>query len=122
MRGHVLPLVIAMMAISSELGAQMRPEVSGANAAVVADHPLAAAAGADVLRRGGNAMDAAITMAAVLSVVRPHMNGLGGDAFLLYRDAKSGRVYALNGSGRSGRLARPEVFRERNLTTVPDTG
>jgi gamma-glutamyltranspeptidase/glutathione hydrolase len=122
MRGDVLTLVIAMMAISSELAAQMRPEVSGANAAVVADHPLAAAAGADVLRRGGNAMDAAITMAAVLSVVRPHMNGLGGDAFLLYRDARNGKVYALNGSGRAGRLARPEVFRERGLTEVPDTG
>ena len=122
MRGRVLLLVIAMTAISSELAAQMRPEVSGSNAAVVADHPLAAAAGADVLRRGGNAIDAAITMAAVLSVVRPHMNGLGGDAFMLYREAKSGKVYALNGSGRAGRLARPEVFRERGLTEVPDTG
>jgi gamma-glutamyltranspeptidase/glutathione hydrolase len=100
----------------------MRPEVSGATAAVVADHPLAAAAGLDVLRRGGNAMDAAITMAAVLAVVRPHMNGIGGDAFLLYRDAKSGKVYGLNGSGRAGRLAQPQVFRERDLTAVPDTG
>jgi gamma-glutamyltranspeptidase len=114
--------VIVMMSASAELSAQMRPEVSGPTAAVVADHPLAAVAGADVLRRGGNAMDAAITMAAVLSVVRPHMNGLGGDAFLLYREAKSGKIYALNGSGRAGRLARPEVFRERGLTAVPDTG
>ena len=111
-----------MMPISTELAAQMRPDVTGTTAAVTADHPLAAAAGADVLRRGGNAMDAAITMAAVLAVVRPHMNGVGGDAFLLYREAKSGKIYALNGSGRSGRLARPEVFRERGLTSVPDTG
>ncbi len=115
-------MVIAMMPLSSQLSAQMRPEVSGATAAVVADHPLAAAAGLDVLRRGGNAMDAAITMAAVLAVVRPHMNGIGGDAFLLYRDAKSGKVYGLNGSGRAGRLAQPQVFRERDLTAVPDTG
>src|SRR5688500_10638624 len=122
MRVRVLLLVIAMTAISSELAAQMRPEVSGSSAAVVADHPLAAAVGADVLRRGGNAMDAAITMAAVLSVVRPHMNGLGGDAFLLYREAKSGRVYALNGSGRSGGFATTKLFHDRGLTEVPDTG
>lgn len=120
----ILPILMvsAMLPISSELAAQMRPDVTGANAAVVADHPLAAAAGADVLRRGGNAMDAAITMAAVLSVVRPHMNGVGGDAFLLYRDAKNGRIFALNGSGRAGRLAQPQVFRDRGLTEVPDTG
>ncbi len=117
-----LLIVTAMMPVSSELAAQMRPDVIGETAAVVAGHPLAAAAGLDVLRRGGNAMDAAITMAAVLAVVRPHMNGIGGDAFMLYRDAKSGRVYALNGSGRAGRLAQPQVFRERGLTAVPDTG
>jgi gamma-glutamyltranspeptidase / glutathione hydrolase len=102
--------------------AQVRTDVAGMQAAVVADHPLAASAGADVLRRGGNAMDAAITMAAVLAVVRPHMNGLGGDAFLLYRDAKSGKIYALNGSGRAGRLATPKAFRDRGLRAIPDTG
>jgi gamma-glutamyltranspeptidase / glutathione hydrolase len=121
-RACALLILIAMMPVSSELAAQMRPDVTGTTAAVVADHPLAAAAGMDVLRRGGNAMDAAITMAAVLGVVRPHMNGVGGDAFLLYRDARSGHVYALNGSGRAGRLAQPQVFRERGLTAVPDTG
>lgn len=121
-KGSWLLILIVMMPVSSELAAQMRPDVTGATGAVVADHPLAAAAGVDVLRRGGNAMDAAITMAAVLAVVRPHMNGVGGDAFLLYRDARSGRVYALNGSGRAGRLAQPQVFRERGLSEVPDTG
>ncbi len=119
---RALLILMAMLFVRSELAGQMRPDVSGATAAVVADHPLAAAAGADVLRRGGNAMDAAITMAGVLAVVRPHMNGIGGDAFLLYRDARSGRVYALNGSGRAGRLAQPQVFRERGLNAVPDTG
>lgn len=119
---HVLLCVCLMTIVANDAGAQMRPDVSGTQAAVVADHPLAAQAGADVLRRGGNAMDAAITMAAVLSVVRPHMNGIGGDAFVLYRDAKSGKIYALNGSGRAGVLAVPKTFRDRGLTAVPDTG
>src|SRR5687767_11678222 len=77
------------------LQAMMRPDVMGREAAVVSDHVLASNAGAAVLRRGGNAVDAAITMAAVLAVVRPHMNGVGGDNFLLIREAKTGRVHAL---------------------------
>ena len=99
-----------------------RPEVRGTGGAVSAGHPLAAAAGHDVLRRGGNAMDAAIAMAGVLAVVRPHMNGAGGDAFALYYDAADGRVHAMNGSGRAGALATPDLFAERGLDEVPGTG
>lgn len=78
--------------------------------ATVAGHPLATAIGIEVLEKGGNAMDAAIAMAAVLAVVRPHMCGLGGDAFALHFEAATGKVRALNGSGRSGSLATPEFF------------
>ncbi|MGH7551644.1 MAG: gamma-glutamyltransferase [Longimicrobiales bacterium] len=102
--------------------AQNRPDVMGREAAVVASHPLAALAGAEVLRKGGNAIDAAISMAAVLAVVRPHMNGVGGDAFLLLRDGRSGKVQALNGSGRAGSLATAALFREKGLTEVPPAG
>ncbi len=122
MQSRCVLFLIFMLSLSTQAAAQMRPDLTGTQAAVVADHPLAAAAGADVLRRGGNAMDAAITMAAVLAVVRPHMNGIGGDAFLLYRDGRNGRIYALNGSGRAGQLAQPELFRSRGLDAVPDTG
>lgn len=113
---------LALAALATNASAQMRPEVNGTRGAVTADHPLAAAAGAEVLRRGGNAVDAAITMAAVLAVVRPHMNGLGGDAFMLIREAGSDRVHALNGSGRSPRGATPEVYRRRGLTEMPEYG
>ena len=101
---------------------QHRPDVSGREAAVVADHPLAVAAGHDVLRRGGNAVDAAIAMAGVLAVVRPHMNGVGGDAFGLFVDGKTGAITALNGSGRSGALAAPEFFTSRGRKSVPSSG
>lgn len=92
------------------------------HAAVVADHPLAAAEGMNVLRRGGNAVDAAITMAAVLAVVRPHMSGVGGDAFILMREGRSGRVRALNGSGRSPAAATTDTLRALGFTEMPDTG
>jgi gamma-glutamyltranspeptidase/glutathione hydrolase len=90
---------------------------------VTADHPLAAQAGLAVLEQGGNAMDAAITMAAVLSVARPHMNGLGGDMFLLYYEAKTGRVYGLNASGPAG--SRASIARVKTLgrsDRMPETG
>lgn len=104
------------------LDAQGRPQASGLEAAVSSDHPLASAAGADVLRRGGNAIDAAITMASILTVTRPHMNGPGGDVFMIYYDAKTKRVYTLNGAGRAGSKATPAFFASRNLTDVPNSG
>ncbi len=99
-----------------------RPDVRGTRGAVAAGHPLAAAAGIDVLRRGGNATDAALAMAGVLAVARPHMNGVGGDAFALFYDGESGEVHALNGSGRAGAKAEPSFFRDRGHDAVPETG
>jgi gamma-glutamyltranspeptidase/glutathione hydrolase len=100
----------------------MRPDVGGIEAAVTSDHVLASAAGMDVLKRGGNAVDAAITMAGVLAVVRPHMNGVGGDNFMLIRLAKTGEIVALNGSGRAGARATPAFFAAKGLKAVPGTG
>lgn len=90
--------------------AQNRPDVRGTHGAVSSDHPLATQAGLRVLQNGGNATDAIIAMAGVLAVVRPHMNGVGGDAFAIFYDGASGEVTALNASGRSGALATPEFF------------
>ena len=100
----------------------MRPDVGGIEAAVTSDHVLASAAGMDVIKRGGNAVDAAITMAGVLAVVRPHMNGVGGDNFMLIRLQKTGEVIALNGSGRAGAKATPAFFEAKGLKTVPSSG
>jgi gamma-glutamyltranspeptidase/glutathione hydrolase len=100
----------------------MRPDVGGIEAAVTSDHVLASAAGMDVIKRGGNAVDAAITMAAVLTVVRPHMNGVGGDNFMLIRLQKTGEVVALNGSGRAGAKATPAFFQAKGLKDVPSSG
>ncbi|MBT8404364.1 MAG: gamma-glutamyltransferase [Gemmatimonadetes bacterium] len=99
-----------------------RPDVRGTRGAVVSDHPLASAAAHDVLRRGGNAIDAAVAAAGVLAVVRPHMNGMGGDAFALIYEAATGEVHALNGSGRAGALATPEFFAAAGDSTMPYVG
>ncbi|MBK8249975.1 MAG: gamma-glutamyltransferase [Gemmatimonadetes bacterium] len=121
---HLRPILI-VAALATRPGAAqelMRPDVTGRFAALTSDHSLATAAGSEVLRRGGNAVDAAIAMAGVLAVVRPHMNGVGGDLFMLYREAKSGRVYALNGSGAAGSGATPQAFAAKGLKDVPGTG
>jgi gamma-glutamyltranspeptidase len=117
-----LNLAMLLLGVALPASAQQRPQLAGTEAAVVADHPLAAAAGADVLRRGGNAVDAAVTMAAILAVVQPHRSGLGGDAFLLYRQAASGRVFALNGSGRASERAAREYFASLGLDGMPADG
>jgi gamma-glutamyltranspeptidase/glutathione hydrolase len=117
----LLLLPVAIGAVVGQ-GMPMRPDVSGWQAALSSDHALATEAGAAVLRAGGNAIDAAVTMAGVLSVVRPHMNGVGGDAFVLYREARTGKVYAVNGSGAAGSKATPAFFAEKKLTSIPSTG
>jgi gamma-glutamyltranspeptidase / glutathione hydrolase len=66
---------------------------------VAAPQFLAAQAGAHILEEGGNAVDAAIAAKAVMGVVQPYMNGMGGDLFAIYYDAKTGRLYGLNSSG-----------------------
>lgn len=89
---------------------------------VAAPHYLAAEAGLDILKMGGNAIDAAIAASAALQVVYPFVCGLGGDVFMLIYDAKSGELYGLNGSGRSAQMATIERYHELGYTTMPTLG
>jgi gamma-glutamyltranspeptidase len=89
---------------------------------VVCPHRLASAAGADILRAGGNAIDAAIATQAALGVVYPHMTGLGGDAFWLIYDAAHQGLLGLNGSGRAAQSATVEFYRDQKLTQIPHRG
>lgn len=109
--------------ISEEIaGSDIRPEVGGLSGAVVSEHPLASQVGYEVLKAGGNAVDAAVSMAGVLAVVRPHMNSVGGDMFGLFYEASTGKVTALNASGAAGEVGTPAFFTDKGLTRVPGSG
>ena len=99
-----------------------RAAVLARNGMVATAHPLATAAGLEVLQRGGNAMDAAVAAALVTGVVLPAMCGLGGDAFVLYYEAASRKVTAFYGSGPAARAATREFFVERGYQKMPFYG
>lgn len=89
---------------------------------VAAESPLAAQAGVQALARGGNAVDAAVTANAVMGVVEPMMNGMGGDLFVMYYDAKSGKLYGLNASGWSPKGLTPQFLKVKGITKMPEFG
>jgi len=93
-----------------------------ANGMVVSSQPLATQAGLEILKRGGNAIDATVAMAAVLNVVEPMSTGIGGDAFILLYLAKGRELKALNASGRAPYAATPDYFKEKKIARIPDTG
>ncbi|MDH5315036.1 MAG: gamma-glutamyltransferase [Gemmatimonadota bacterium] len=92
-----------------------RSTVYAPDGMVATSQPLASAAGLEVLRLGGNAIDAAITAAAVLSVTEPHMTGIGGDMFAIVWLAREQKLVALNASGRAGSLMTRETLQARGF-------
>jgi gamma-glutamyltranspeptidase/glutathione hydrolase len=89
---------------------------------VATSHYLASQAGAQILARGGSAMDAAIAANAVLGVTEPMMNGVGGDLFLIYWDSKSGRLYGLNASGWAPQKLTPAYLNREGFHAMPHEG
>ncbi|HLH30900.1 MAG TPA: gamma-glutamyltransferase, partial [Terriglobia bacterium] len=96
-----------------------RSPVLGMNGMVATSQPLASVAALRVLQDGGNAVDAAISAAAVLNVVEPNSTGIGGDMFALVFMKQDGKPVGLNGSGWAGSKASVEFFKQRHLTDVP---
>ena len=99
-----------------------RPAAQSPHGMVTSPHALASRAGADILKRGGSAVDAAVATSATLSVVYPHMTGIGGDAFWLIYDAATGAVRYIDGGGRATSLAPIDAFARRGLAEVPYRG
>jgi gamma-glutamyltranspeptidase/glutathione hydrolase len=99
-----------------------RPVTMGPQGMVTCPHALASQAGVDVLRAGGSAVDAAIAASAALAVLYPHMTSIGGDAFWLIHDARTGAVRYLDGGGRAAASASIDWFTSRGHTEVPFRG
>src|SRR5271167_2251625 len=89
---------------------------------VAASQTLASQAGARVLEEGGNAIDAAIAANAVLGVVEPAMNGMGGDLFAIIYEAKSGKLYGLNASGWAPAALTVELLKQKGITDMNRAG
>src|ERR1700675_5052408 len=92
-------LTILTIPVSAQDRSHARSMVLTPDGIVATSHVQASVAGAQILARGGSAVDAAIAANAVLGVTEPMMNGMGGDLFAIYWDAKSGKLYGLNSSG-----------------------
>src|SRR5437763_15146919 len=107
-------------------GQEPRPTTMAHRCTVYATHgmiatsqPLATAAGLAVLERGGNAIDAAVTAAAVLNVAEPMMTGIGSHMFAIVWSARDRKLYGLNWSGRAGRLMSRDAVLPRGHRTMP---
>ncbi|HET9148304.1 MAG TPA: gamma-glutamyltransferase family protein [Acetobacteraceae bacterium] len=98
-----------------------RSPVFAARAMAATSMPAATLAALDALRAGGNAMDAAVTAAAVLAVIEPQSTGIGGDCFCLYAPAGTGEVIAMNGSGRAPAAATIDYFEGHGITALEQT-
>jgi len=99
-----------------------RSEVLGQNGMAATAHPLATQVALDILKKGGNAVDAAIAANAMLGLVEPASCGIGGDLFAIIWDAKSKKLYGLNASGRSPKSLSAAYFSENEIEYIPYTG
>ena len=117
-----LALLIASMSVPAQDRSHARSMVITRYGIVATSHVQASQAGAQILARGGSAVDAAIAANAVLGVTEPMMNGIGGDLFALYWDAKTGKLYGLNASGWAPQGLTIEHLKAKGATSMPQSG
>src|SRR5256714_6139047 len=121
-----LYLSIVILTAGQNVDAQDRSQgrsmVISRNGIVAAESPLAAQAGVRILERGGNAVDAAIATNAMMGVVEPMMNGIGGDLFAIVYDAKATKLYGLNASGWAPKGLTIEFLQKQGLKEMPKSG
>jgi gamma-glutamyltranspeptidase/glutathione hydrolase len=131
-RTHLLVLPLALVLVSAGTLAQQsnpprhplvgRSVVATRYGIVAASQPLAARAGVQILERGGNAVDAAIATNAVMGVVEPQNNGIGGDLFVMIYDAKTRTLHGLNAGGWAPTGLTPAFLRNKGMKTMPQRG
>jgi gamma-glutamyltranspeptidase / glutathione hydrolase len=131
---RILPRVlfsVVLIAVAIPMGvpvcdaqdrSQGRSMVISRGGIVAAESPLAAQAGARILERGGNAVDAAIATNAMMGVVEPMMNGIGGDLFAIVYDVKANKLYGLNASGWAPKGLTIEYLQKQGIRSMPQQG
>ncbi len=115
-------LLLGVASMTAQNRSQARSMVISRGGIVAASQTLASQAGAQVLARGGSAADAAIAANAVLAVVEPMSCGMGGDLFVIYREAATGKLWGLNASGWAPRGLTIERLKERGHSAMPQSG
>ena len=115
-------LLLAMGHLSGQGRNYGRSQVITQQGIAATSQTLASQAAVQILARGGTAVDAAIAANAVLAVVEPMKNGLGGDLFAIYYDSKTGKLQGLNASGPAPRALSPEFLAKQGVTTMPQQG
>lgn len=119
-----IQFTVAVMAADRVTGFDFatRSPVLATEAMAATSQPLATQVALDVMRKGGNAIDAAIAANAMLGLVEPTGNGIGGDIFAIVWDAKSKQLYGLNGSGRSPKSLSLQWFKDNGYDKIPSHG
>src|SRR3984957_4611647 len=127
--GHTQRLIFFLLAIAlltmtaqTQNRTQGRSMVVSRGGIVATESPLASQAGAMILARGGNAIDAAVAANAVVGVVEPMMNGMGGDLFVIVYEAKTGKLYGLNASGWAPAKLSIEFLHDKGEDNMPQHG
>ena len=92
--------------------------ILGSNAMLASSHPIASSVGLEILKSGGNAVDAALAMNGVLCIAEPHMTGVGGDCFAMLSVDGSTNIKVLNGSGKSSEKATAANLRKKNISVI----
>src|SRR5437879_5268675 len=124
MRSAILltSFVLLAMSVSAQERSYGRSMVINDHGIVATSQTLASQAGAQILARGGSAIDAAIAANATLGVVEPESCGMGGDLFAIYWDAKTGKLTAINSSGWAPKGLTIEHLKSKGNTTMPQMG
>ena len=130
MRAYIFAAFVVSLSLNLTLGQDRvtgatyatRSEVLAQNGMVATSHPLATQIGLDILKSGGNAIDAAIAANAALGLMEPTGSGIGGDLFAIVWDAKTKKLYGLNASGRSPKTLTLEFFKKKGMEKIPSHG
>src|SRR3989442_487313 len=117
-----IAMTIAAQSVDAQDRSQGRSMVISRNGIVAAEAAVAAQAGARILERGGNAVDAAIAANAMMGVVEPMMNGIGGDLFAIVYDARANKLYGINASGWAPKGLTIEYLQKQGIRSMPQQG